>query len=407
MITDNKKRLSADSEAERIMEIQQRFAPRGKVSAWLTVILSALLIYGFATAFIILPDKERSDTENRTLAAAPKFSTQSLLGGDFTADFAEYMADQFPLRDSFVGLKGAAEILLRGGENNGVILGDDGQLAVREDYPDEDKLRRNVAAIAAISEYAESAGVPAVFAAAGRVIDTEDSALPSIYGTSCQDRIWSVLEARSSEEGAPLLPLRDTLREHAAEGEYVYYRTDHHWTTLGAYYAAEKVNNAFGGATLSRGDFTPEIAAKDFYGTTWSAAGMHFIAPDTIEYWRWEGDENVTCTIDGKRVIGLYDRDALATRDKYSSFIGGNNGLTEIENPAARGKLLVIKDSFFHSTAPILAKNWNMTVVDLRYYSKPVKLLIDEGDYDGVLIMQNMETLTNSTDLEGLRKGLR
>lgn len=403
----NIKKISADGEAERIMELQQSLAARREPSAWLTIILSALLIYGLAAAFIILPDKERSDTENRTLATAPKFSIRSLLSGDFTADFAEYMADQFPLRDSFVGLKGAVEIALRGGENNGVMLGEDGQLAVREDYPDEDKLRRNVAAIAAISEYAESAGVPAVFAAAGRVIDTEDGALPPLYGTSCQDRIWNVLADRCAETGAPLLPLRDTLREHAAAGEYVYYRTDHHWTTLGAYYAAEKVNNAFTGATLSRDDFTTEIAAEDFYGTTWSKAGMHFVAPDTIEYWRWEGDENVTCTIDGKRVIGLYDRDALATRDKYSSFIGGNNALVEIENPTAEGKLLVIKDSFFHSAAPILAKNWSMTVVDLRYYSKPVKLLIDEGGYDGVLIMQNMETLTNSTDLEGLRKGIK
>lgn len=403
----NIKELSADGEAARIMELQQSLASRSKASSLLTVILSALMIYGLAAAFVILPDKDRSDTENRTLAVAPKFSLSSFLSGDFTADFAEYMADQFPLRDSFVGAKGAVETLLRGGENNGVILGRDGQLAVREDYPDEAKLSKNIAAIAAFSEYADSAGVPILFAAAGRVIDTEDSALPSLYGTSCQDRIWSVLADRCGEAGAPLLPLRETLREHAAAEEYVYYKTDHHWTTLGAYYAAVKINEAFGGAPLSRTDFIPEIAAEDFYGTTWSAAGMHFVAPDKIEYWRWEGDENVTCTIDGKRVIGLYDRDALATRDKYSSFIGGNNALVEIENPAAKGKLLVIKDSFFHSMAPILAKNWNMTVVDMRYYSKPVKLLIDEGGYDGVLILQNMETLTSSTDLEIMRKGLR
>ena len=403
----NIKKPAADVEAERIMELQQSAAPRSRASSLLTIALSALMIYGFAAAFVILPDRERSDTENRTLKQMPRFSLSSLLSGDFTADFTEYMADQFPLRDSFVGLKGATETILRGGENNSVILGEGGQIAVREDYPDETKLAKNVAAIAAFSDYAENTGVPAVFAAAGRVIDTQDSALPSLYGTECQDRIWDSLSARCAETGAPFLPLRETLREHAAAGEYVYYKTDHHWTTLGAYYAARKVNEAFGGAPLTREDFTPEIAAEDFYGTTWSKAGMHWVKPDTMEYWRWDGDENVTCDIEGRGTIGLYDRDALKTRDKYASFIGGNNALTEIENPAAGGKLLVIKDSFFHSMAPILSKNWSMTVVDLRYYAGPVKLLLDEGDYDGVLILQNMETLTNSTDLEKLRIGIR
>jgi hypothetical protein len=400
------KKISADGEAERIMELQQGAAGRSKFSSLLTALLCAIIIYGFAAAFLILPDRERSDTENRTLAQAPSFSLSSLLSGDFTADFADYMADQFPLRDSLVGLKGAVELILRGGENNGVILGENGQLAVREDYPDEDKLSRSIAAIAVFSDYAEDCGVNTVFAAAGRVIDTEDSALPALYGTACQDRIWGILEDDCEESGVNLLSLRETLRQHAAAGEYVYYRTDHHWTTLGAYYASVEVNDVFGGKALLRGDFTTEIASEDFYGTTWSKAGMHMVGPDTMEYWRWEGDENVTCVIDGATVMGLYDREALETRDKYSSFIGGNNGITEIESPDAEGSLLVIKDSFFHSMAPILSKNWNMTVVDLRYYSKPVKVLLEEGDYDGVLILQNMETLTTSTDLEKLRSGI-
>ena len=97
----------------------------------ITAVFFALFFIVFALLFVLLPDREFSEEENRSLTLFPEFTWERLADGSFSSDINEYFADQFPARDLFVGVKGLAETLMLRGENNGVLYGKDGQLAVR------------------------------------------------------------------------------------------------------------------------------------------------------------------------------------------------------------------------------------------------------------------------------------
>ena len=97
----------------------------------ITGYLFALFLLGFAIAFVLIPDNEVSAEENRRLAVFPEFTWERLADGSFSSDINDYFADQFPFRDMFVGIKGTIETGMLRGENNGVLVGTDGQTAVR------------------------------------------------------------------------------------------------------------------------------------------------------------------------------------------------------------------------------------------------------------------------------------
>ena len=91
-----------------------------KFNRIINIATSALLVgllFAFAAAFVILPDASFSEEENRSLTTFPKFTWERLLDGSFSADINEYFADQFPARNSLVGIKSVAETLFWKGEN--------------------------------------------------------------------------------------------------------------------------------------------------------------------------------------------------------------------------------------------------------------------------------------------------
>jgi hypothetical protein len=184
----------------------------------------------------------------------------------------------------------------------------------------------------------------------------------------------------------------------------LYYKTDHHWTTLGAYYAYVEIIKSFKEENmepLPLSAFTREIASDEFYGTAWSKAGMKWIPPDVMEYFRYEGDEDfVTAIIDkNESFSGFYDRSYLELKDKYSSFISGNNArvdITKKQNPGdpPRPKMLLAKDSFGHSIAPFLAIHYDLIILDYRYYKKSAAQLVFDEKIDRVLFLHNLGNLS-------------
>ena len=104
-------------------------AHKGRI---MTVLFCGFLA-GLLVWHIALPDRVRSETENRTLAQRPSLSRETLLNGSFTADMETYFADQFPLRDDWTGLKARCELLLGKREFNGVYLCGDTLIAKVEE----------------------------------------------------------------------------------------------------------------------------------------------------------------------------------------------------------------------------------------------------------------------------------
>ena len=145
------KPVDCDREAARLLQIQTGTG-RPRLADRALIIAFAAFLGAFALLFWLLPDRAASETENRALRERPAFSWKALADGSFTAEFAEYMADQFPARDFFVHLKAASEAALGRGGNNGVLFGRGGTLAARQDTPNLTNLETNLAAAAHFSK---------------------------------------------------------------------------------------------------------------------------------------------------------------------------------------------------------------------------------------------------------------
>lgn len=406
------KRPEKNTEQDILIDIQMRCAPKSRIADLLTIFTFLGAIFIAALLFIILPDKTFSDQENRALQQFPKISSFDkplgrLLDGSFTKDIAKYYADQFPARDLFIGIKGFTEIALQKKENNSVILGHDGFLITRPSEPKYEVLRDNLDPIRSFASVMKQMNVPVTLAIAGRTYDVMRSFLPATFPKTLSDELWLYTEYLTNQnKDLQYINLMNALRvitESTKATDPLYYRTDHHWTTLGAYYAYSEIIKSFKDGELKPAplsEFTIEKASESFYGTTWSKAGMKWIKPDTIEYFRYEGDEDYITIIEdtGVSFKGFYDRSYLDKKDKYSSFLSGNNGRVDITRADGqkREKLLVLKDSFAHSMIPFLARHYDLVILDLRYYSASIaKLVLTEG-ISRVLIIGNMDNLTQS-----------
>ena len=419
---------SADEVSAEYMELQLSRSKESRFENWLVTILTLGFIFSFAILFWVLPDKEKSVDENRVLATFPEFTLDGFLHGGFTEEVGTYMADQFPCRNFFVGLKGVSEAVQLKGQNNDIIIGKDDYLIARFDYPDEETLNTNISSAARFIKIAEANGINCTTAFAGRKMDVAKEKLPALYGSYYSDRIFSILDKECKAGGIEYLNLRDTLSKIEAEGEELYYMTDHHWRSLGAYYAYCEIVKSMGITPYEISDFDIEVASEEFFGTTWSSAGVKWTDSDSIEYFRWEGDESLTLRIEnpaykyedceyvkenGKTYAtfkGPYVREMLEGKDKYASFLGGNNNSYVEVTMEADGKeretIVLLRDSFSDSLAPFLARHFDLILLDLRTSAPDTIGLCLEKGIDDILLIYNMESLTTSADLAKLNKGL-
>ena len=189
-----KEKITADGEAAKYLQLQMHLKKESRGADLLLILLTLGFIYVMAVLFWVLPDSDFSPQENRTLAAAPELSAENFFSGNLTEQVSDYMADQFPFRDFFVGLKALSETAQLKGQNNGVILGSDGYLITRVDYPNETVLNTNLNSAARFQQAAQKQGIQCVTAFAGRKQDTCDKYLPAAYGSYYADRIWGILD---------------------------------------------------------------------------------------------------------------------------------------------------------------------------------------------------------------------
>lgn len=356
---------------------------------------------------VFSPKKAFSDTENRYLTQLPKLTWDSLKSGKFGTAYEEYLSDQFPFRDNWIGVKTAAEQAQFKKEINGVWLGDDQYLI--EALYDEDidqtlydkNLERLVLFAGQQSELLGPEHVRIMLVPSSSEILTDK--LPSFAAPFHQASVFADLADKGVE--SLLVPIRDALLDtnrlngtHLSDDSSsnssssgLYYRTDHHWTTGGAYIGYTAWAASMGITPLSQSDFSIETVSKDFLGTIHSKLNLP-IAPDSIELYRPLNEPEWNIYYDGSKEPShsLYAMDALNTRDKYRVFLDGNHGLTKIENPAQSSgrKLLLIKDSYAHSFTPFAALHFDETyMVDLRYFNGKVSNFIEEQGITDVLVL--------------------
>ena len=335
------------------------------------------VIFAFLILFLLSPDRTFSERENRSLRTLPIFTLSKLTSGVYAVEMNDYFADQFPFRDFWVGEKGGAELLLGKGENNGVLLGSNGQLARRlfdarlasgetrtdTDVFDPSHLR---ASMEGIRRAGEAIDVPFSVLFTGRTIDVASSSFS--YPTDFSDLLYQgVLDFSAGD--VDVIDTISFFKECHQNGESVYYKTDHHWTTRGAYYAYCEVMRSFGmeNEILPQSYFTPTVVSKSFYGSAWSRAGMSFVLPDEMELWLAEDEGDYEIVADGKVLDGFYQYDHLTKKDQYSVFLDGVHDVVTVKrrDSAARPTLLLLKDSFANSLAPFLARHFDLVLLNL------------------------------------------
>lgn len=370
-----------------------------KAYKFLPATLFLIFIVGMMVLFFVLPKKEYSSSEKRYLEHAPSFSFQSLLSGKFGDDFEKFLSDQTPGRNLWVGLSAYYNYAIGNNGSTGIYLGKNGYLV--NDPENMSELSRN---IGYINEFAAKCPVDTTVLIAPSTGYVCDDILPDIHKQYRDDEHFENMKAQL--DSARFIDVREAFKKEYADGNQLYYKTDHHWTAYGAYTAYRELSSALGYTPHAKEDYTV-TAYPGFYGTTYSSSGFWLTKPDTVEVWdNPENDSTVVTTItDNGNVTEQKDMfylSHLEDDDKYPIYLDGNHPYTVIKNTAAgsNDKLLVIKDSFAHSMVPYLADHYSeIIMVDLRYYSEPVSKLIEKEGIDRVLVVYSIDNLATDTNL--------
>lgn len=364
-----------------------------KKICWITIILFTAFIGVFFLVNLILPDRDFSEQENRYLTQAPKFSFKELFSGGFTADFEKYTTDQFVLRDQWITMKAASELALGKRENNGVYYSG-GTLINDYTAPHEAQLQENVSHINAL---AANTDVPVYLALIPSAAEVQSEKLPANAPVDSQQQVIdSVYEATDAET----VDIYSALTSHS--DEYIFYRTDHHWTTLGAFYAYETLCDSLGVQSSPLSSYERKTVSDSFYGTAYSSSGFTWVEPDEIVTFvqPYEG-LNIQNWSTGMAKDGvLYDESFLEKKDKYSYFFGGNTPLLEIDTGNEGGTLLIIRDSYTDSLTPFFFENYSrICVMDLRYYRASLSQYIADQNVDSVLVCYSIDNFSTDTNL--------
>lgn len=346
------------------------------------ILITAIFLLVGCIALTFFPAARFSAVENRNLAEFPTFSATSVANGSFTAAMDTYATERFPARRSLRGMRGVCQLLEGKCEVGGVLLCTDGSLCKRMAVNDR-AYAQNLAALQALrAAYGEKLTV----AIAPRRIDARTAVLPAVYDQSENVGVWERLQEK--------LPDAITFPELTADAHW--YRTDHHWSTEGAYHAYCRLGNVMGFEPYGEDTFEKEVVSTNFLGTSDAAAGLPFITPDRITLYRYGGDTAFDVKKDGifAPFTGFYDTDRLWTRDQYAVFFGGNCGVLEISSEQELPSLLVIKDSFANALLPFLSRHYNVTAIDPRYCTDRIETYASAADQ--ILILCNMQTITES-----------
>lgn len=363
--------------------------------------LPAIIFVGFIVVmlalFLLLPKKEYSSSEKRYLQQAPAFSFKSLMSGEFGDSFEKYLSDQTAGRNFWVGLASYYNLAIGNNGSNGVYNSSDAYLV-----NDPEKMTGLMRNVGFIDEFAQNNSVKTTVLVAPSTGYICSDILPWNHLNYHDDEMFA--QIKDALPSADFVDVRDAFKEEYATGNQIYYKTDHHWTSYGAYTAYRELGAALGYTPHEKGDY--EVTAyPGFYGTTYSSSGFWLTPSEDIEVWD-NKQNNVRVTItDGDETIeqdDMFFYSHLDEDDKYPVYLDGNHPYTVIKNPSADSdkKLMVIKDSFAHSLVPFLADHYSeIVMIDLRYYTDPVSEIIKSEQIDEVLVLYSIDNLATDTGI--------
>ena len=373
-----------------------------KVQEQLVGIIFILILFLFLIINIIVPNKEKSVQENRMLATKPKFRLSSLISGDYDEKFEAYMDDQFVGRDMWRKLKVTVDRICGSRLENGVYIGRNGQLLEQIEVADENHLAANIKAIKSFSESQKK--IPVRMMLVPDAANVLNHSLPALAKPEDQTQMFSMVR-KDLGDSVEWIDVSTELNKHKTEK--IYYKTDHHWTTLGAFYAFQATAPSLGIEGDLSGKYVSHAVSSSFNGMLASKSGVNLGEKEQIDIYV-PTEEDTDLIIDyvdeGKRSTSLYDSSKLKEKDQYTVFLGGNSSLLDIRTVSTSTKrLLLVKDSFANSFIPFMTPYYReIVVVDPRYYSGTINDLMDSYRISEVLFLYSGNTFFKDNNISGV-----
>ena len=367
----------------------------------LFIICMLLIIIGN----LLMPNKEKSEQENRMLAQRPKLTVSSLISGSFMEQYENYQTDQFIGRNAWIKLKVALNRLGGSKEENGVFIGKKNQLLEGIAVPDSDTLSRK---LEAIKEFKKTyADIPVTFLLAPDVATVLQDSLPTFATVSDQSASISLVK-KELGDSVQWVDAVKVLSKH--KDEKIYYKTDHHWTTQGAFYVWEEAAVKMGITDDLSSVYASYPVTTEYNGVLWSKSGSKSNVKEQIDIYVPKDADNdiiVNYVDQQKKTTSLYDSSKLKGKDKYEVFFGGNTSVIDIKTVAENKKrILVVKDSFANSFVPFLTPFYReIVMVDPRYYTGNIKDIMETYEITDVLFLYSGNTFFQDNNLSGVLTG--
>lgn len=355
------------------------------------------IIFGVSIFNILTPSKQYSTSEKRKLAQLPSINTTSFIEGTFSKQFEEYFNDQFILRDIWINLKTSVEVLSNKKDINGVYLAKDNYLIENTSTFDIENFNKNLNHISTMvnnySSYFNKENMNVMLIPTASEILSDK--LPMYADTISQ---LPLLSKASDLLGDNFINTYPILKEN--NSKYIYYKTDHHWTTLGAYYAYTEWANKKDIQPIDINTLNLKNVSTNFKGTLYSKLNYSKEA-DRIDIYNPEAKYNIRYNLGTDSYSSLYELSHTNTSDQYSLFLNGNHGLVQIDSSNKNGKKLVVfKDSYANCFIPFIADEYeSIYVIDLRYFNAKVSNFIKENNITELLLLYNINSLSTDTNL--------
>lgn len=358
----------------------------------ITIIFCAMLAAGMV-ASVILPDKYYSESEKRTLKQFPTISADTVLSGKFGDEIEKYLADQFPARNGWVTLKTLSERALGKRESGGVYFADDGYLIEAHKTLNSRQLTANIAAVKQLSDHLGEQDIELRIMLVPTAVNILSDKLPAFAPNVNQN---AVIEY-ARKQGLNVVDVSSALREHG--NEYIYYKTDHHWTSLGAYYAYSTWQSACGRPYSPLSEWQTETLCDNFRGTTYSKVNYPFAPYDEITAYYKTLDHTVNYNNGSYIADSIYERKYLDGSDQYAVFLNSNQAETVIHGNG-KGRLLIVKDSYANTFAQFTADDFEETyLIDMRFFRGSVTKYATNHEITEVLVLYNIPNFANDTGI--------
>ena len=340
------------------------------------------------------PKQEMSESERRPLAQLPKISPEAILNGKFMGEFEDFTLDQFPLRDTFRQVKSLFHYNVLGQKDNNDIYIVDG-FAVKQEYP-----YHPASADHALgrfdhlyNKYLKDSGGKIFMT----IVPDKGYYLGEGSGHLTMDYEAMFAAFRAGMPWAEFVDITDTLDAQD------YYRTDTHWRQENLLDTAARLCEALGVAVPKPEDYTPAALERPFYGVYYGQAALP-MDPETM--YLLESELLKDCTVkdwESGKYNAVYDLSKLESKDLYDVFLSGSRSLLTIENPnaATDKELIIFRDSFGSSIAPLLVQDYaKVTLVDIRYIQIDMLDRFLEFNGQDVLFLYSTLVLNNSSTIK-------